>query len=83
MAGDGQGGVSGPGRAVRVVQRRAWQWALANRHPNGSLPAGAEVARHAGRHRTTRLLTLDERDFQPMRPLYGPAFTLLPADAPS
>jgi hypothetical protein len=35
----------------------------------------------AARHRTTRLLTLDERDFRPMRPLFGTAFTLLPADA--
>jgi predicted nucleic acid-binding protein len=40
----------------------------------------ASVAVLAARHRTTRLLTLDERDFRPMRPLYGPAFTLLPAD---
>ena len=29
----------------RLVQRRAWQWALANRRPDGSLPAGTEVAR--------------------------------------
>ncbi len=41
----------------------------------------ASVAVLAARHRTTRLLTLDERDFRPMRPLYGTAFTLLPADA--
>jgi predicted nucleic acid-binding protein len=45
--------------------------------------ADASVAVLAGRHRTTRLLTLDERDFRPMRPMYGPAFTLLPADARS
>ena len=43
----------------------------------------ASVAVLAGRHRTTRLLTLDERDFRPMRPLFGTAFTLLPADAES
>lgn len=43
----------------------------------------ASVAVLAARHRTTRLLTLDERDFRPMRPLYGHAFTLLPADAQS
>jgi uncharacterized protein len=42
--------------------------------------ADASVAVLAARHRTTRLLTLDERDFRPMRPLYGAAFTLLPAD---
>jgi hypothetical protein len=29
----------------RVLQRRAWQWALANRRSDGSLPSGAEVAR--------------------------------------
>ena len=40
----------------------------------------ASVAVLAARHRTTRLLTLDERDFRPMRPLYGTAFTLLPSD---
>lgn len=40
----------------------------------------ASVAVLAARHRTTRLLTLDERGFRPMRPLYGTAFTLLPAD---
>jgi uncharacterized protein len=43
--------------------------------------ADASVAVLAARHRTTRLLTLDERDFRPMRPLFGTAFTLLPADA--
>jgi predicted nucleic acid-binding protein len=43
--------------------------------------ADASVAVLAARHRTMRLLTLDERDFRPMRPLYGTAFTLLPADA--
>jgi uncharacterized protein len=41
----------------------------------------ASVAVLAARHRTTRLLTLDERDFRPMRPLHGTGFTLLPADA--
>lgn len=43
----------------------------------------ASVAVLAARHRTTRLLTLDERDFRPMGTLYGTAFTLLPADADS
>jgi hypothetical protein len=42
----------------RAVQRRAWQWALANRRPDGSLPAGAEVARQFGRSdRWGRLVT--------------------------
>jgi predicted nucleic acid-binding protein len=37
----------------------------------------------AARHRTTNLLTLDERDYRIVRPLWGNAFTLLPADARS
>ena len=35
----------------------------------------------AARARCTRLLTFDERRFRAIRPLYGDAFTLLPADA--
>jgi hypothetical protein len=35
----------------------------------------------AARHRTTHLLTLDARDYRVVRPLWGDAFTLLPADA--
>jgi predicted nucleic acid-binding protein len=42
--------------------------------------ADASVAVIAAAARTTRLLTLDERHFRPMRPLWGDAFTLLPAD---
>jgi predicted nucleic acid-binding protein len=42
--------------------------------------ADASVAVVAGRAKTTRLLTLDERHFQAMRPLWGEAFHLLPAD---
>jgi uncharacterized protein len=38
------------------------------------------VAVIAAAARTTRLLTLDERHLRPMRPLWGDAFTLLPAD---
>jgi len=34
----------------------------------------------AHRYRTLRLLTFDERDFRPITPLHGDAFTLLPAD---
>jgi predicted nucleic acid-binding protein len=34
----------------------------------------------AARHRTTRLLTFDERRFRTVAPLDGGAFTLLPAD---
>jgi predicted nucleic acid-binding protein len=36
---------------------------------------------HAARRRTTRVLTFDERHFRAVTPLYGDAFTLLPADA--
>jgi predicted nucleic acid-binding protein len=42
--------------------------------------ADASVAVVAAAARTTRLLTLDERHFRPMRPLWGEAFQLLPAD---
>lgn len=34
----------------------------------------------ASRWRTTKVLTLDERDFRIIRPLWGNAFTVLPAD---
>lgn len=34
----------------------------------------------ADRHRTTRLLSFDERHFRAVTPLRGDAFTLLPAD---
>ena len=42
--------------------------------------ADASVVVIAAAARTPRLLTLDERHFRPMRPLWGDAFTLLPAD---
>lgn len=35
----------------------------------------------SARLRCTRILTFDERRFRAIRPLYGDAFTLLPADA--
>ncbi|TDD19022.1 type II toxin-antitoxin system VapC family toxin [Nonomuraea diastatica] len=41
----------------------------------------ASVALVAGRHATTRVLTLDQRHFRVMKPLWGDAFTVLPADA--
>jgi hypothetical protein len=37
-----EAGVVGGGR---ILQRRAWQWALAHHQPDGSLPTGTEVAR--------------------------------------
>lgn len=36
----------------------------------------------AARYRTTDLLTLDERNYRVVRPLWGDAFRLLPADSP-
>jgi uncharacterized protein len=42
--------------------------------------ADASLAVIAAAAKTTRLLSLDERHFRPMRPLWGDAFTLLPAD---
>jgi predicted nucleic acid-binding protein len=44
--------------------------------------ADASVAVIAAAARTTRVLTLDERHFRPLRPLWGEMFTLLPADQP-
>jgi len=35
----------------------------------------------AARHRTTRILSFDERHFRTVAPLRGEAFTILPADA--
>jgi predicted nucleic acid-binding protein len=44
--------------------------------------ADASVIVIAGAVETTRLLSLDERHFRAVRPLWGKAFTLLPADQP-
>jgi uncharacterized protein len=43
--------------------------------------ADASLVVLAARYRTTRLLTLDEKHFRAIRPMYGDAFVLLPADA--
>jgi predicted nucleic acid-binding protein len=43
--------------------------------------ADASIVVLADRYRTTRLLTFDERHFRAVRPLSGPAFTLLPTDS--
>jgi hypothetical protein len=37
--------VSGPD-----LQQRAWQWAMAHRDADGSLPSGKQIASHLGRH---------------------------------
>jgi uncharacterized protein len=42
--------------------------------------ADASVVVIAAAAKTTRLLTLDERHFRVLRPLWGDAFVLLPAD---
>jgi hypothetical protein len=34
----------------RDLQRQAWQWALANRASDGTLPSGGAIARQYGRH---------------------------------
>jgi hypothetical protein len=55
---DGAGGrrpsvgeASGRGRhASREAQVMAWQWALANRAVDGSLPSGKDIGREHGRH---------------------------------
>lgn len=50
----GRGGreqdVAGLGGAGPELQRQAWQWALAHRAEDGSLPSGREIARQYGRH---------------------------------
>lgn len=43
-------GTGGQGGAGRDLRRQAWQWALASRAEDGSLPSGREIARRYGRH---------------------------------
>ena len=43
-------GSGASGSAGRELQRQAWQWALAHRAGDGSLPSGSEIARQYGRH---------------------------------
>ena len=38
-----------PRRQAADLQRRAWEWALANRGPYGQLPAGRKIAEQFGR----------------------------------
>jgi hypothetical protein len=45
----GEGSVGRAG-AGRDLQRQAWQWALAHRAGDGSLPSGREIARRYDRH---------------------------------
>lgn len=45
--------------------------------------ADASIAVIAARAQTTRILTLDERHFRSVKPFWGEAFSLLPADRPS
>jgi Protein of unknown function (DUF2637) len=42
--------VEGPARRGQQARVRAWQWALANRTDDGSLPSGKEIGREHGRH---------------------------------
>lgn len=44
--------------------------------------ADASLVVLAARHRTRRILTLDERAFRAVTPLQGGSFTILPADEP-
>lgn len=54
---------------------------IAERHADLRIGlADASIVVLAARYRTTRLLTLDERHFRAIKPLYGDAFTILPAD---
>jgi predicted nucleic acid-binding protein len=60
------------GQAIALIER------YANRNL-GIADAGNVVL--AARYRTTQLLTLAERDFRIVRPLWGKTFAVLPADA--
>jgi hypothetical protein len=42
--------LGGQSSASQDLRRQAWQWALANRAGDGSLPSGREIAGHYGRH---------------------------------
>lgn len=54
---------------------------IARRHRDLRLGlADASLIVLAGRHRTSRLASLDERAFRVVSPLHGESFTLLPAD---
>lgn len=54
---------------------------LASRHRDLQLGlADATLMVLAARHRTVRVLTLNERHFRAVRPLWGEAFLVLPAD---
>ena len=44
------GGPRGRRAAGIDLQHEAWQWALANRADDGSLPSGRMIAQHYGRH---------------------------------
>jgi Protein of unknown function (DUF2637) len=37
-------------KSFEDLRREAWQWAVANRDPNGSLPSGKAIGDHHGRH---------------------------------
>ncbi len=49
LAGHSQHGL-GSGHASEELRRQAWQWALANRAKDGTLPSGEAIARVHGRH---------------------------------
>jgi hypothetical protein len=49
-AGMPQAGRNGPRAAGLDLQRQAWQWAVANRGCDGSLPSGKVIAARYGRH---------------------------------
>jgi hypothetical protein len=44
-------GLTGQSGAAEELRQQAWEWALANRSADGSLPVGREIARQYGRHK--------------------------------
>jgi hypothetical protein len=46
----GAGGPARRGNGCRDAQVQAWQWAMANRSGDGTLPSGKDIGRHHDRH---------------------------------
>lgn len=68
---------------VEQLDDSEWETAVGvlGRYRNRNLGlADAATVVIAARLRTTNVLTLDERDFRAVKPLWGQAFRLLPAD---
>jgi hypothetical protein len=61
-----------PRRQAVDLQRRAWEWALANRGPYGQLPAGRKIAEQFGRKERWGRLVKNAGLTGSIKPLAGP-----------